>query len=146
MTTGQFSDWFNSDFVTSLLKRNLKPCFAYSDPEELASGNGAIYTKFLQAKFITLIQVLDQGVILSVKRLQRSRRFKYIHPAIDDWTLDNFYILFEKMPIENEDIGKWLKYIHTEKVINSYNEVHTYSIVITLHAYGLWNMLHTDPV
>ena len=33
-----------------------------------------------------------------------------------------------------------LKYIHTEKVINSYNEVHTYSIVITLHACGLWNM------
>ena len=33
-----------------------------------------------------------------------------------------------------------LKYIHTEKVINSYNEVHTYSVVITLHACGLWNM------
>ena len=33
-----------------------------------------------------------------------------------------------------------LKYIHTEKDINSYNEVHTYSIVITLHACGLWNM------
>ena len=33
-----------------------------------------------------------------------------------------------------------LKYIHTEKVVNSYNEVHTYSIVITLHACGLWNM------
>ena len=31
----------------------------------------------------------------------------------------------------------WLKYIHTEKVID---EVHTYSIVITLHACGLWNM------
>ena len=31
-----------------------------------------------------------------------------------------------------------LKYI--EKVVNSYNEVHTYSIVITLHACGLWNM------
>ena len=35
-----------------------------------------------------------------------------------------------------------LKYIHTstEKVVNSYNEVHTYPIVITLHACGLWNM------
>ena len=33
-----------------------------------------------------------------------------------------------------------LKYIHTENVVNSYNEVHTYSIVITLHACGLWNM------
>ena len=31
-----------------------------------------------------------------------------------------------------------LKYSHTEKVINSYNEVHTYSVVITLHA--LWAM------
>ena len=37
-------------------------------------------------------------------------------------------------------IGDALKYIHTEKYINSYNEVHTYSIVITLHACGLWNM------
>ena len=33
-----------------------------------------------------------------------------------------------------------LKYIHTEKVVSSYNEVHTYSIVITLHACRLWNM------
>ena len=36
--------------------------------------------------------------------------------------------------------SKLLKYIHTEKDISSYNEVHTYSIVITLHACGLWNM------
>ena len=39
-----------------------------------------------------------------------------------------------------------LKYIHTEKVVNSYNEVHTYSIVITLHAVGYGICLHTDPV
>ena len=33
-----------------------------------------------------------------------------------------------------------LKYIHTEKDINSYNEVHTYSIIIPLYTCGLWNM------
>ena len=38
-----------------------------------------------------------------------------------------------------ELVFQLLKYIHTE-VVNSYNEVHTYSIVITLHACGLWNM------
>ena len=53
------------------------------------------------------------------------------------------YVHLSTRCIGGTRIGDALKYIHTEKDINSYNEVHTYSIVITLHACGLWICLHS---
>lgn len=86
-----FSDWFNDIFVPHVQQdlkfRNLPPKAilvlnnALSHPEQLQSDDGNITCYFLPANTTSLIQLMDQSVIGTLKRRYRK---KFIQQLVSD--------------------------------------------------------------
>ena len=98
MDTEIFTQWFHTRFVKSvraaLIARDVEPkalllldnCLAHPSCEELTSDDGQIRAMFLPPNVTSLIQQMDQGVLISIKRhykkasseanCRRRRRYK----------------------------------------------------------------------
>ena len=79
-----FTDWFHQNFVPTVQGKLreigcepkavllLDNCSAHPDEEELISADGKVIVKFLPPNVTSLIQPMDQGVLVAIK--QRYRR------------------------------------------------------------------------
>ena len=75
-----FPDWFHQNFVPTVQGKLreigcepkavllLDNCSAHLDEEELISADGKVIVKFLPPNVISLIQPIDQGVGVAIKR------------------------------------------------------------------------------
>ena len=80
-----FTDWFHQNFVPTvqekLRERGCEPkavllldnCSAHPDEEELISADGKVIAKFLPPNVMSLIQPMDQGVLVAIKRRYRRK-------------------------------------------------------------------------
>ena len=80
-----FTDWFHHQFVPrvqeKLREMSLEPkavllldnCSANPNEEELVSTDGKVVAKFLPPNVTSLIQPVDQGVLVSIKRRYRRK-------------------------------------------------------------------------
>jgi hypothetical protein len=85
MTASLFKEWFHNNFVPHVREKltsfGLEPkavllldnCSAHPDPQELVSDDGKIFAKFLPPNVTSLIQPMDQGVLISLKRRYRKK-------------------------------------------------------------------------
>jgi len=83
VNTEIFSSWFHNQFVPyvqrELKNKGLAPkallildkCPAHPEEDTLVSDDGLVITKFLLANVTSLIQPMDQGVLVSLKRRYR---------------------------------------------------------------------------
>ena len=83
MTSSLFKEWFHDNFVPHVREKltsfSLEPkavvvldnCSAHPDPQELVSDDGKFFAKFLPPNVTSLIQPMDQGVLISLKRRYR---------------------------------------------------------------------------
>ena len=76
-----FYEWFHNNFVPYVQERLgdceavllLDNCAAHPDVEELVSENGKIAAKFLPPNVTSLIQPMDQGVLVTLKRIYKKK-------------------------------------------------------------------------
>ena len=80
-----FTSWFHNHFVPTaqakLREMGLEPkavllldnCSAHPNEEELVSADGLVVAKFLPPNVTSLIQPMDQGVLVSIKRRYRRK-------------------------------------------------------------------------
>ncbi|XP_062523895.1 jerky protein homolog-like [Corticium candelabrum] len=85
VNTGIFSDWFHHKFVPvvqeTLREKGLDDkavllldnCSAHPNEEDLISADGKVIAKFLPPNVTSLIQPMDQGVLVSIKRRYRKK-------------------------------------------------------------------------
>ena len=75
-----FTNWFHQNFVPTVQEKLreigcepkavllLDNCSAHPDEEELFSADGKVIAKFLPPNFTSLIQPMDQGIFVAIKR------------------------------------------------------------------------------
>jgi len=77
MESSLFHEWFHSHFIPCVQEKLgkeceavlvLDNCAAHPDANELVSDNGKITAKFLPPNVTSLIQPMDQGVLVGLKR------------------------------------------------------------------------------
>ena len=80
-----FTNWFHQNFVPTVQEKLreigcepksvllLDNCFAHPDEEELISADGKVIAKFLPPNVTSLIQPMDQGVLVAIKRRYRRK-------------------------------------------------------------------------
>ncbi len=85
VNTSLFGEWFHNSFVPIVQKKLveigvdpkgvllLDNCSAHPDESELLSKDGKIIAKFLPPNVTALIQPMDQGILVSIKRRYRRK-------------------------------------------------------------------------
>ena len=82
MEASIFHEWFHNHFVPYIQERFgddceavllLDNCAAHPDVEELVSESGRIAAKFLPPNVTSLIQPMDQGVLVALKRIYKKK-------------------------------------------------------------------------
>ena len=75
-----FAEWFHDSFVPTVQKKlvemSVEPravllldnCSAHPDESELVSRDGKVIAKFLPPNVTSMIQPMDQGILVSIKR------------------------------------------------------------------------------
>ena len=79
MESSLFHEWFHSHFIPCIQEKLgeavlvLDNCAAHPDANELVSENGKIIAKFLSPNVTSLIQPMDQGVLVGLKRRYKKK-------------------------------------------------------------------------
>ena len=85
MEASIFYEWFHNKFVPYVQERLkddreavllLDNCAAHADVEELISESGKIAAKFLPPNVTSLIQPMDQGILVTLKRIYKKKTTK----------------------------------------------------------------------
>ena len=93
MEASIFREWFHNHFVPYIQERLgddreavllLDNCAAHPDVDELVSENGRIAAKFLPPNVTSLIQPMDQGVLVALKRIYKKKLLSRLILADED--------------------------------------------------------------
>ena len=93
MESSLFHEWFHNNFIPYVQEKLgkdceavllLDNCSAHPDADELVSENGKIMAKFLPPNVTSLIQPMDQGVLIGLKRIYKKKLLSRMLLADED--------------------------------------------------------------
>lgn len=133
MTQSIFTDWFHNVFVPNvrrdLISKNLPPKAilvldnAPSHPEDvLKSDDGNITCCFLPANTTSLIQPMDQSVIVSMKRRYRKKFIQRLVAEEEDISLIDYWKSYNLKNVVDNVSDAWAD-VSTQTLQNAWNKL-----------------------